>query len=236
MMKQTEDRLPQKSKSKRLGKMSSKSLECAAEIISDVLTRRLSGLQTVQTVTLYTSGMRHYGVFALLDRLVKEVSAFGILESSLHYGEAMDEDFSPAESEQMRVVMWNSEPSAIAEFCDLYSGMVEVSHDDILWAATYRSLPVEQAVKWIAHYAKSPIANYECDPEPIVQVRPITAQLEQDDLYKAPCYRWRVRRKHLDRRTGYRRLDNIMLAHGCGIRVKEEALNHPQWPWNEESW
>lgn len=230
MMKQIEDRLPQKSKSKRLGKMSGKLLDCAAEVISDVLTRRLSGLQTVQTVTLYTSGMNHSGVFELLDKLLKEVSAFGILEGSLHYGEAMDEHFSPAESEQMRVVMWNSEPSAVAEFCDLYSGMVEVSHDHILCAATCRSTPVEQAVKWIAHYAKSPIANYECDPEPIVQVRPITAQLEQDDLYKAPCYRWRMRRKHLDYRTGYKRLDNFILAHGGGIGVKEAALNHPQWP------
>ena len=184
----------------------------------------------MQIVTLYTSGMKHYGVFALLDKLMKEVSAFGILESSLHYGEAMDENLSPAESEQMRIVMWNSESSAVAEFCDLYSGMVEVSHDHILRAATCRSTPVEQAVKWIAQYAKSPIANYECDAEPIVQVRPMIGQLEQDDLYKAPCYRWRMRRKHLDYRTGYRRLDNFILAHGGGIRVKEAALNHPQWP------
>ncbi|MGQ3210113.1 hypothetical protein [Shinella sp.] len=101
-----------------------------------------SGLQTVQVVALHTSGMKDSGVLALLDKRVKEVSAFGIVERSLHYGEAMDENLSPAESVQMRIVMWNSELSAVAEFCDLYSSMAEVSHDYILRAATYRDAPV----------------------------------------------------------------------------------------------
>ena len=222
----------QKLKSMRLGKMSSKSWDLAGLVISDVLTQKLSGLQAVQVVTLYTSGMKGAGVLALLDKLVKDVSVFGILERSLHYGEATDEYISPAESEQMRLVIWNAELSAVAEFCDLYSGMVELSNDYILRAATCRDASVSQAIEWIARYAKSPIANYEgeCEQDCASERPPIAVQLTHDDLYKVPCYRWRIRRKHLDDRSARVRIASLIVALGSGVSAKAAAFNHPQWP------
>jgi hypothetical protein len=231
-MPKSQNPLIRKSKPERLGQMSESSWDSVAEIISKMLTKKLDGLQTVQVVTLYTTGMKTSGVLALLDKLLQDVSAFGILEGSWHYGAATDENLSPTQSVQMRMVMWNSELSAVSEFCHLYSSMVEVSHDYILRAATGRDTTVAQAIEWIARYAKSPMANYEgqCDPDSGFKLRPNALQLEYDDLYKVPCYRWRMRRKHLDDRTARARPATFMLGHRDGIRVKEAALNHPKWP------
>lgn len=221
-----------KSKPKRLGKMSSKSWDRAAQVIADILTENLTDLQTVQVVTLITSGMKTAGVMALLHKLIKEYSAFGIHEYAFHLGDAVDEDLSPTGYEHMRLVIWNADMSGIAEFCDLYNGMVDMSHDCLLHVATYRDVPVSLAVEWIVQYAKSPISNYEGegDPDLAFEFRPTTVRLEEDDLYKVPCYRWRFLRKYLDDRSARKRLADFIMAHGEGEHFKQAVINHPHWP------
>ncbi|MBX9459544.1 MAG: hypothetical protein KL863_27885 [Rhizobium sp.] len=221
-----------KSKAKRLGKMSSKAWDRAEQIIRDVLKEKLSGLQTVQVVTLLTSGMKNDGVLALLHRLVKDFNAFGIREYAVHLGEALDENLLPTDYEHMRLVIWNADTSSVAEFCNLYTGVVDVLHDGLLHAAGHRNVPVTEAIDWIVQYAKSPISNYEGegDPDLAFEFRPTTVRLEKDDLYKVPCYRWSFRRKYLDYHSSRKRLADFIMVHGNGISVKEAVINHPKWP------
>lgn len=231
-VEQIQNSLQRKSKPKRLGKMSSKSWDRAAQTISDVLAERLSGFQNVQVLTLDSSSVNCAGVLALLDRFVKGVSAFGIHELSAHYGEATDEDLYPQFQNHMRLIVWSEDPDSVSEFCAVYAALVGDPDDRLFNLPVCRTLPVTQAIDWISEYARSPLSNYEgdCDPEIRHESKPASAHYGMDDIYIKPCYRWREKRQDLGWRTARKRLGDFILACGEGERVKELAITHPLWP------
>ena len=222
----------QKPKSKRLGKMSSKSWDRAAQTVGKVLAEHLSGLPTVQVLTLECTSVNCAGVFALLKRLVAGVSAFGIHELSAHYGEATDEDLLPKLHNYMRLVVWAENPNSVAEFCAVHAALVGTPNDWIFNLPACKTRPVTEAIEWISGYAGSPLSNYEgdCDPEIRLESRPASAHHGMDDVYIKPCYRWREKRQNLDWRTARMRLSDFILACGEGERIKELVITHPFWP------
>jgi hypothetical protein len=221
-----------KSKPKRLGKMSRRSWDRAAQIISDVLADRFSVFQTVQVLTLNSSSVNCAGVLDLLSKFVKGVSAFGIHELSAHYGEATDEDLYPQFQNHMRLIVWSEDPDSVVEFCAVFAALIGDPDDRLFNLPVCRTLPVTQAIDWISEYARSPVSNYEgdCDPEIRYESKPASARYGMDDIYKSPCYRWGEKRSELDRRTAQKRLGDFILAHGEGAAIKDVSLQHPRWP------
>jgi hypothetical protein len=167
------------------------------------------------------------------------INVFGIHELAFHYGEAMQQmyfpicakgkNLIPLHKEHMRLIVWSKQCHAMDGFCELFKKMVTHGDDPLINKCTCKEVSLEKAVDWIGKYAQSPVCGYEGEHRlgTAHRRRPPSSRKYIDDLYKVPCYRWRM--KERDVLVTEQPLSSYLLACGHGVLVKEIVTSHSQW-------